>query len=84
LLKECAVSLIAIAAVVLIVYVLILRSRLRKRLRREQRVLDELVDMLREFEQFLSHEEQLTALERATFRIRLLRFGIGSGPQGRR
>ncbi len=51
--------------------------RAYKNLARDRRALTEIVDMLREVEYTIAHREQLSALERAAFRIRLSRFDIG-------
>jgi hypothetical protein len=52
-------------------------GRRRKLFRRNQRALFEIVSMLREVEKAIAEREQVSALERAEFRIRLSRFDVG-------
>jgi hypothetical protein len=54
-------------------------NRISLRVDRERRALHTVVDMLRELESAIAEEKGYTALQRAEFRIRLSRFGIG-GP----
>ncbi len=49
----------------------------RRHLRRDQRALFEIVGILREVESAIAQQAELSALERAEFRIRLSRFDIG-------
>jgi uncharacterized membrane protein len=53
-------------------------SRMNYHLQRDQRAMYEIVGMLREIESAIAERDNLTALERAGFRIRLSRFDIGS------
>ncbi len=46
--------------------------------RREKRALQSIVDMLREIDQAITHDGEMSAIERAEFKIRLARFDIGS------
>ena len=55
------------------------RVELQRQLRRERRALHGIVDMLREVEKGVAERNNLSALERAEFRIRLSRFDIGPG-----
>ena len=54
----------------------ILRRRTMQ-LRKDQRALFELLNMLREIEQAVAERNNVSAIERAEFRIRLSRFDIG-------
>jgi formate hydrogenlyase subunit 3/multisubunit Na+/H+ antiporter MnhD subunit len=49
----------------------------KRRIKRDVRALAEVVELLRETESVITKAEDWSALERAEFRIRLSRFGIG-------
>lgn len=66
--------LLAIAAFGLLTF-----NRSRENIHRDVRALYAIVDMLREIEASIAKESKMSTLERAEFRIRLSRFGIGSG-----
>lgn len=54
-------------------------AKVDQRLTRERRALHSIVDMLRDLEKGIAERNNLSALERAEFRIRLSRFDIGPG-----
>jgi|SRR5580700_10461872 hypothetical protein len=54
-------------------------SLLKSNLRRDERALFQVVDLLRETQQSLADSENWSTLQRAEFRIRLSRFDIGPG-----
>jgi hypothetical protein len=56
-----------------------LSLRTRKNFHRDARALYSIVDMLREIEGPAAEKAHMSTLERAQFRIRLSRFGIGTG-----
>ena len=56
-----------------------LSLRTRKNFHRDARALYSIVDMLREIEGPAAQKAHMSTLERAQFRIRLSRFGIGAG-----
>ena len=53
------------------------RRRTTRELARNQRTLDQLVDVLRAIEPFIARESNLSFVEHSTFRIRIARFDIG-------
>jgi hypothetical protein len=56
-----------------------LTVKTRRHLARERRALHSIVDILRGLEKGIAEKNNLSALERAAFRIRLSRFDIGPG-----
>jgi len=56
-----------------------MRIKIHRQLARERRALHGIVDMLRDLEKGIAEKNNLSALERAAFRIRLSRFDIGPG-----
>jgi ABC-type multidrug transport system fused ATPase/permease subunit len=70
-------SIAVVCSAAIIFFALQHRSRMRRHLQRDQRALYQIVGMLRELESAISERDNLSALERAEFRIRLSRFDIG-------
>jgi ABC-type multidrug transport system fused ATPase/permease subunit len=65
-------------AFVIFGFSLLRRNRASDLYRRESRALHSIVDMLRELEQAITQDCEMSAIQRAEFRIRLARFSIGS------
>ena len=64
-------------ATLVLLYLLLSRARLRRKLTRDRRALYRIVDMLRELEMGIVRSDALSTLEQVEFRIRLSRFDIG-------
>jgi hypothetical protein len=60
-------------------YFLSMRFKTKRRLQNDRRAVHAIVDMLRDIESAIAQQNNLTALERAEFQIRLARFDIGPG-----
>ena len=58
-------------------------AKVDQQLARERRALHSIVDMLRDLEKGIAERNNLSALERAEFRIRLSRLDIGPGGETR-
>lgn len=66
-------------ASVMFVFGIVLAEPYLARSRREQRALNEVIQLIRETESAIATKGQSSALQRAQFRIRLSRFDIGTG-----
>jgi hypothetical protein len=64
--------------IAIVLWLEIVRQQQKKRLNAEKLVLEEMVNLIREVEPLVSQKEGWSLLERAEFRIRLSRFGIGT------